>query len=395
MLSKKRNIVIQILALAGLAISIKLVLIYITANYDKYALPSFCSVSEFVDCDGVAKSIYAQFLGIPLACWGVFFYLTVLFLTVVDKLKNIKFLSFLQVFKNPEAYITFLGTIAFACSMILAAISIRVINKVCMLCILTYFIDFIIALVACNGIIKNIITAYKTTFFDFIDGVKKYTAAFIIISLLAGSFLAYSGITYNFVPNVKRIKNFMKYRNIKYNPYRINGNVLGDPEGKVVIILYSDYVCPLCYINNIMLHQAVKEYKNVQVKHVNYPFDKACHPGITVSMHPGACFMSRAALAAKKQGNYWGMSSLLYENKPRSLDSLLKLADELNLDKEKFVKDLNSQEVNNELRYDILMGISLKLHSTPTMFINGQKYEGVQPYYKLKKILVKYGAQKR
>ena len=43
------------------------------------------------------------FLGIPLAYWGMFFYLTVLFLSFVDKLKNIKFLKFLEVFKTPKA----------------------------------------------------------------------------------------------------------------------------------------------------------------------------------------------------------------------------------------------------------------------------------------------------
>ena len=394
MLSKKRTVAIQILAFAGLLIAIKLVFIYITANYDKYALPSFCSVSEFVDCDGVAKSVFAQFLGIPLAFWGVFFYLTVLFLTFVNKLKNIKFLSFLEVFKNPEAYITFLGTIAFACSMILAAISLRLIHKVCILCILTYFIDFIIALIACNGIIKNIITAYKTTFFDFIDGAKKYTAAFIIISLLSGSFLVYSGTTYNFVPKIKRVKNFMKYRKIKHNPYRIHGNVLGNPRGNVVVILYSDYICPICYINNIMLHQAAKEYKNVRIIHHNYPFDKECNPEISVNMHPGACFMSRAAIAARKQGDYWGMNSLLYENKPKNIDDLLKLVDELNLDKEKFVKDFNSQEVKDELSREVFFGNLHKINSTPTMYINGHKLDGAKPYYELKKILVKYGAKK-
>ena len=33
----------------------------------------------------------------------------------------------------------------------------------------------------------------------------------------------------------------------------------------IVIKVYSDYVCPLCYIQNIMLHKAVQEYKNIRV----------------------------------------------------------------------------------------------------------------------------------
>ena len=88
----KKNLSIQFLALLGLSLAIKLAFIFYSANYDKYSLSSFCSINDFIDCDGAAKTNVAQFLGIPLAWWGIFFYLTVLFLTTVDKLKNIKIL---------------------------------------------------------------------------------------------------------------------------------------------------------------------------------------------------------------------------------------------------------------------------------------------------------------
>ena len=52
----KRKISIQILAFIGLALTIKLAFIYYSANYDKYALSSFCSINDFIDCDGAAKT---------------------------------------------------------------------------------------------------------------------------------------------------------------------------------------------------------------------------------------------------------------------------------------------------------------------------------------------------
>ena len=79
----KKNLLIQLLALVGLGLAIKLAFIYHVANYDKYALSSFCSINDFIDCDGVAKTNSAQFLGIPLAWWGIFFYLVILFLTIL------------------------------------------------------------------------------------------------------------------------------------------------------------------------------------------------------------------------------------------------------------------------------------------------------------------------
>ena len=157
MVIDKKKLSIQILALIGLGLAIKLAFIYYSANFDKYSLPSFCSINSFVDCDGTAKSNLAQFLGIPLAYWGIFFYLTVLFLTFSEKLKQIKFLKFLEVFKNPEAYISTLGSIAFCVSMLLAIISLFIIKKLCILCFITYIIDLIIATIAADGMFKNII----------------------------------------------------------------------------------------------------------------------------------------------------------------------------------------------------------------------------------------------
>lgn len=57
-----RKIVVAILALTGLILSVKLAMIYYDANFNKYALPSFCSINDFIDCDGVAKTTESQFL---------------------------------------------------------------------------------------------------------------------------------------------------------------------------------------------------------------------------------------------------------------------------------------------------------------------------------------------
>lgn len=391
----KKKLSIQVLAFIGLALSIELAIIYYNANYNKYYLSSFCSINDFIDCDGAARTILSQFWGIPLAYWGIFFYVTILFLTFADKLKNVKFLNFVKVFKNPYSYISTLGLIAFTCSMILACKSIFEIQKICILCFVTYFVDLIITLVASNCNIKNILAGIKTTVLDFIDGAKNYPKTCVILILATVTFLTYSGTTYCFIPHVKRTMEIRKYKNIKYNPYRVQGNILGNPNADVVIELYSDYVCPLCYVQNIMLHKAVKEYKNVRINHHNYPFDKECNPFISTNMHPNACFMAKAALAAKKQNNYWGMSSLLYENKPKTEADVIKLVEKLQINKDEFMKDFESREISSELNREILNSESLDINATPTMFVNGDKVVGVKPYKDLEKILIEHGAKKK
>ena len=389
-----KKIFIQIFTIIGFILSVKLAHIYYVANYERYALSSFCSINEFIDCDGAARSTMSQFWGIPLAHWGIFFYITVFFLTIVEKLKTIRFFKFLEVFKNPMAYITVLGTIAFTISMILAGMSVYKLHKICIVCFVTYFIDLIIALIASSANFKNLLTSIKITVLDFIDGAKKYPKTFVILLIIAASFLCYSGITNNFIPHYKRHVELVKYQKMSVNPYKINGNTLGNENAEVVIELYSDYICPLCYIHNIMLHQAAKEFKNIKIIHYNLPFDKECNTYISINMHPGACLMARAAIASKKQGNYWGMSSLLYEKQPKNIKEIIELAEELGLNKEQLLLDINSDSTIKELSDSINKGRYLNIDGTPTTYINGNKKVGVMPYYKLKELLIEYGAKK-
>lgn len=391
----KKKLTIQILTVIGFLLTIKLACIYYVANYEKYALSSFCSINDFIDCDGAAKSSVSQFWGIPLAYWGMLFYITIFFFTIVDKLKNIKFLKFLEVFKNPMSYIAVLGTVAFVISMILAGLSLFKIHKLCVLCVVTYFIDLIIALVASSCSIKQIASDFKNTVLDFIVGAKRYPKTLAILLIIAISFFTYSGVTYNFVPHIKKQKAILKYRDIKFNPYRVKGNTLGSEKADVVIELYSDYVCPLCYIHNIMLHQAAKEFSNIKIIHHNYPFDKECNPYISFNMHPNACFMARGAIAARNQGNYWEMSSLLYENQPTKMEDMLKLAKQLNFNEAEFISDFESDKTSKEIEVELNKAVDLNIDSTPTMYVNGDKIVGVKPYYELKEILIKHGAKRK
>ena len=105
--------------------------------------------------------------------------------------------------------------------------------------------------------------------------------------------------------------------------------------------------------------------------------------------------MARGAIAAGKQGNYWEMSSLLYENQPTKMEDMLKLAEQLGFDKDKFVKDMESDTVAKEIENELVKANNLGLDSTPTIYINGDQIIGIKPYYELKDLLIEHGAKPR
>ncbi len=393
----KKKIWVVVLSFIGFITTIKLAMIYYDANFNPYALASFCSINEFIDCDSVSKTTESQFWGIPLAYWGMFLYLFMIMLIFADKLKNIKFLGFLEVFKNPLDYVASLGLISFIISMSLLFISLHEIKMLCILCAATYILNLIIGLVAVDFKEGGFVKAVKQSFLDFVDAikVKKYLAMFIAVMVLAGGALTYTTMSNVFTPQVKRKKEFKEFVKAKYNMYAVNGNQLGDPNGKVLVEIYSDYRCPMCRSHNIMMHKLAKELNNVKFVHHNFPLCTDCNPYIQVSIlgHEDSCMLARYAYAAEKQGNLWGLNTVLFDAKPKNEEEVLELAKKMGLDVAKLEKDANSMEAMQALRKDIELAAKQGFNGTPVTVVNGKSHIGVKTYSEFKDWLIKEGAQ--
>ena len=172
-ISKKRRIWILVLLVLGFIATIDLAHVYINSNFLEEAKPSFCAINEFVDCDAVAATPESQMFGVPNALWGMLLYIFILMLMYVKKLSQYKFLKFLEVFKNPNAYIASLGIISFVISMWLLFVSLFLIKKLCIVCCITYVINLGIALLAMDYSSKfGWLKIFKTSFMDFVSALK-------------------------------------------------------------------------------------------------------------------------------------------------------------------------------------------------------------------------------
>lgn len=389
-----KEIFIVFLAFVGFLTTIKLAIVYYESNFNPYALPSFCSISDFIDCDGIAKTTHSQFFGIPLAYWGMFLYLFIIFLTFVEGLKTIKFLKFLEVFKNPLAYISALGFISFTISMILAGVSVFEIKKLCILCLFTYLLNLLIAIIA-TDFKAGILESFKVSIKDFVDAlkVKKYLISFICLALLGSGVLAYTSLSYCFTPQVKRHKEYVEYQKMeKDNPFKVSGNILGDANAKLTVYIYTDFRCPICRVYNVIVHRAAQELGGFKMIHMNLPLDMACNKNIDSPFHEGSCMMSKYAIAAENQGRFWDLNSELFEKEPKNEEDVIKLAESMGFDMPKLKKDANSVATSKRLTNEIENATELKIDGTPTIVINGKVYSGLKPYSELRDILIKAGA---
>ena len=375
----KKKILIGSIAFIGIITTIKLAIIYYNANFNPYSLPSFCSVNEFIDCDNVAKTSESQFFGVPLALWGMFLYAFILLMLFAEKLKNHKLLKFLEVFKNPYAYIGALGLISFAISMILLGISLFEIKKLCILCAFTYILNLLIGIIATDG---HFIKAIKQSFADFIDAVKikKYLIALIVVAICASGFLTYTTQSMVLAPQVKKQALFKEFTSAKKNKYAVTGNVLGEENAKKIVYVYSDYQCPICYAHNIMMHKLAKEVKGIKIVHKNLPLDVECNGYLQAPFHEGSCIDARYAIASEKQGKFWEMNDILFQNKPKTEDELLKLLKDKDFDIERLQNDANSMETSAQIKKEIDEAYKKGINGTPTTMIDNNAYVGIKPY---------------
>lgn len=383
----KRKLYTGLIALTGLIVTIKLAIIYFQSNFNPYALSSFCSINSYVDCDGVAQTTASQFLGIPLAYWGMGFYIFILLLLFSDKLQKIKGLGILSVFKRPMEYISVLGLISFFISVFLAFESVFILHKICLLCIVTYILNTFIALVSTDFENGGFITSIKHSVEDFIAGVKTYPLQLLAVVVLGICFLTYATMANPFTPQVKSKKSISKYLEMKTNPYSVSGNHLGNPDSERKIELYTDFNCKICFAYSIMLHKAVREIGDIYIIPHNLPLDKECNKYLGKQIHKNACRYAKYAVAAKNQNNYWGMTTLLYETQPQTDNEAIDLAQKLNLDIDKFKSDIKSSQTSKEIRQDINYAVEQGVISTPTIIVDGKRYVGMKPYYELVEIL--------
>lgn len=393
-----KPVIIAILAALGLCATVELAMVYYNALFAANAAPSICTVNEFIDCDGIARSNESQCFGIPLAYWGMLWYAFVFLMLKAKDLKEHKLFKFMEVFKNPLDYIAVLGLFSFIVSVTLLFISLFEIKKLCVFCAFTYILNLIIALVATRPIKEGSFWgSLKQSVVDFLDAIKikPYAIAFTIVMVAAIGILTYTNTTLIFAPHVKSNKEFEFYKNAKIEDYLVTGNKLGSENAPLKVQVYSDFDCPVCRYLHIQLYYLAKKYKNVEFVHKNYPLDQACNKFLPFPGHVNSCMKARYAEAAMLQGKYLDFAAHVFAEQPDTEEKVLQIAQDLGLDMEKLKKDAKSKAVAQIIEQDIKDALSVGLSGTPAMVVGKHKKMGLNTMDEAEEWLERNGAERK
>jgi NhaA family Na+:H+ antiporter len=95
------------------------------------------------------------------------------------------------------------------------------------------------------------------------------------------------------------------------------------------------------------------------------------------TMHPHAQLAAEAAEAAAAQGKFWEMHDLLFASSGvLDRQHLLECAARLDLDLERFERELDQHVYAGRVREDFLSGVRSGANGTPAFFLNGVRYDG-------------------
>jgi len=145
-------------------------------------------------------------------------------------------------------------------------------------------------------------------------------------------------------------------------------HIRGPHEAPITLVEYGDLECPYCNQAEPVVRRLLRDYGDMRYVWRHLPLD---------DVHPHARLAAEATEAADEQGAFWEMHDLLFEHQDalRKAD-LLRYAEQLGLDVERFKEALVSREFAGRVESDVdsadLSGVS----GTPTFFVNGRRHHG-------------------
>src|SRR3990172_8750695 len=156
--------------------------------------------------------------------------------------------------------------------------------------------------------------------------------------------------------------------------------VRGKREAPVTLVEYGDFQCPACGAYYQVLLQLEKEFPDrLRVVWRQFPL---------TTIHANAWDAAEAAEAAGRQGKFWEMHDVLFENQKEwtGTGKFEGYAVKIGLDVNKWKTDLSDKGIEEKIRADQSSGIDLDVSGTPTFFVNGKKIGlpgGVEEFKKI------------
>jgi protein-disulfide isomerase len=145
----------------------------------------------------------------------------------------------------------------------------------------------------------------------------------------------------------------------------------GAADAKVTLVEFSDFQCPACG------DFAAKTLPLLRERYISKGDVRLVFRNFPSGSHPLSFRASEAVECAGRQGRFWQMHDIVFQNQDAiSEDNLRKWASAVGLGMDTFGKCFSSGAMVHEVRRDLAQGGAIGVRATPTFYVNGRVLEG-------------------
>lgn len=359
------------------------------------ASSALCKVGEAFDCSSVAASPYSQMLGIPTSVWGFAVNSLLLLLLVLWAFKWVDELY------RIGRYCLYLAFSVACVSVVMAGVSLFLVQKFCIFCIGAYILSFTSLACVWMAYVRSVREGQKTKQKSPEGGLCAYWlhdfkvlfTSKRVLFLLATAVVAFmankSFLSHYEAQDVGSIARAM-LREWQVNPEKDFTSTpplmsKGEAQKPVMQINeFADFLCGHCKRSATPLAAFTASRPGVQFNFYVFPLDGACNDSISRSSGV-PCFLAKLTYCAGQQQQAWQMHDLLFDHQEnlytqQGLEAVqaylqpmiehrttLKVAD--------LYKCATSDEAREKIVQQAALGKKIGIQGTPTVFVNNRQLD--------------------
>ncbi len=338
-------------------------------KFGQAASEGLCNINEKFNCNTTTNSKYSEFLGLPISVFALSLHgiLLLLFLALKTPLfsqdTKDSFINTLRV----------LTSFIFLTSVIMAFISLFILNTLCPMCSAAYGFSLTLLLGTAIGFgLKPVLNFSLIKSLGIIGGI----ILLFSFSYNSNQLQKYGGKDAQEMIQLQ-FDDWMRspQKNIApLSPLQLNPN----ENSKIKIVEFADFLCGHCAKAFPIVHQFAKNNPEVELSFQAFPLDGECN-AVVQYVSGAACYLARVAYCAGLQDQGWATQEWIFKNQARLVakDSAIKeleaAAGELKLNWEEIKTCSEASETLEIIKKQAQLGVDLDVKGTPALFINGKR----------------------
>lgn len=325
-----------------------------------------CDISAKFSCSAASASSWSELLGVPLALWGM--------------LANLAYLAFAgwdlvaeesERGGNRTSIFAVTGSLVLA-SVVMAVVSIALLETICPFCFLTYALSLVTGIGAYLGYKEGWVPKFQMSFIW-------VTVAFAVSAFILNDQFR-SGYSDNQGQAMAKAAVLEWNQNPKVEISNADPLILGadSEKAKMVITEFADFRCIHCKLASAPIKAFVNAHSDVRLEFYAWPLDGECNTSIQ-QPNGASCLLARTVWCARKNGEKgWETHDAIFErfeewkSAEKIRSSLDSIATQVGVEAAKLKECADSTEAKAAVEAQARLGSGLSLRGTPAIFVNGK-----------------------